>query len=176
MKKPILNLDIINKIKRNSYFERPTAPSAYHKAAVLKVIMDNEWIHRRAIERLVTFSGSTIANCIESLKESGLIHSKMIKGQYQFLEKYNIVDDEDSLASAKSIIDNAPKNPPRAKREKVTKKITTLLKVKSFTRRELSDDIGVTLSTIDGALHKLMNKGEIEKNGKTGGLTQYKLV
>jgi len=173
---PILNLDIINKIKKNDYFEKPRAPSYYHKAAVLKVILENPWKHKRAIERLVTFSRSTITNCIEALEESGFIYSKMIKGRMNYLEQYSVVDDCETLVEIERFLANAPKNAPRAAREKVANKITMLLKVKTLTRRELSEDIGVTLPTIDGAIHKLMGKGKVVKDGKRGGLTQYKLI
>ena len=176
MKKPILNLDIINKIKRNSYFDKPKAPCYFYVASVLRIIKDNPYKNKRGIDLLSELANVTINNCLEVLEERGFISSKMIKGRFHLTECYYISEDEEAIKEIELFLENAPKKAPVPKRDTVAKKIVKILKTNKLTRRALSEDLGEDMPTVDGAIYKLVERGLIMKVAKKRGATRYELT
>ncbi len=173
MKKPILNLDIINKIKRNSYFEKPKAPCYFYVASVLRIIKDNPYKNKRGIDLLSELANVTINNCLKVLEEREFISSKMIKGRFQFTECYYISEEEEVIEKIELFLENAPKEAPATKRDVVANKIVKVLKTNKLTRRALSEDLGEDLPTVDGAIYKLVEKGLIMKVAENRGAIRY---
>jgi DNA-binding HxlR family transcriptional regulator len=174
---PVLNLDIINKIRKSDYFTgRPTQHSNYNKGLVLRAIKDNPYSNKRQIGSAASVSNTIVTPYVDALEEMGFISKEEVKGKYQPVVCYYITEDKESLAEVEEFLAKAPTEPPKPIRSDVVSRMPAILKTKSLTRMELSTAMGVNLSTIDGALRVMVKDGKAIQNGKRKGVTQYKLT
>ena len=122
---------------------------------------------------LSELSNVTINNCLKVLEEREFISSKMIKGRFQLTECYHINKDEELIEKIGLFLENAPKEAPATKRDIVAKEIVKILKTNKLTRRDLSEDLGEDMPTVDGAIYKLVEKGLIMKVAENRGAIRY---